>query len=159
MADILRIQASCYPASTIETRTSLRAKLAASRSTCFVAGDNGNTIGYLISLPWESANPPTLDAQSCRLPESPDCLYLHDLAVAPCARHSGAARGLVEAFFARLAALSLTRACLIAVQGSSTYWARHGFHVMPTTPALAVKLAGYGEDVRYMTRIVADKTG
>lgn len=154
MADILRIQTLCYPAGTIETRTSLCAKLAASQSTCFVADDRGDTLGYLIALPWECANPPSLDAQSCRLPGNPDCLYLHDLAVVPCARRSGAARGLVEAFFARLADLSLTRACLIAVQGSSTYWVRHGFQVVHPTPALADKLARYGEDVCYMTRVV-----
>jgi hypothetical protein len=89
---VLEIQAVCYTEVTPESNESLHAKLSASQSTCFIASLEGDIVGYLISLPWEFSNPPALNAETCRLPLSPNCLYLHDLAVTPSARKSGAGR-------------------------------------------------------------------
>lgn len=150
--DVLAIQAVCYTALTPESRESLHAKLSASQSTCLVASLCGEAVGYLISLPWAIADPPALNAETCRLPPFPDCLYLHDLAVAPVARRSGAGRTLVEAFLGRLADLGLARASLVAVQNSVPYWQRYGFRpVVPSAP-LRAKLSTYGTDVAYMVR-------
>jgi N-acetylglutamate synthase-like GNAT family acetyltransferase len=91
-----------------------------------------------------------LNAATCRLPAAPDCLYLHDLAVAPGARKTGAARALVEAFLTQLRYLGLERASLVAVQNSAPYWQRYGFRAVPPSDALKPKLASYGVDVQYM---------
>ena len=147
---VLEIQAVCYTEVTPESDESLHAKLRASRSTCFIASIEGAIVGYLIALPWELANPPALNAETCRLPPAPDCLYLHDLAVAPGARKSGAARTLVEAFLARLRDLDLGCASLVAVQGSAPYWERYGFRVVSPSATLEAKLGTYGERVAYM---------
>lgn len=80
---VLEIQAICYTEVTPESKESLHAKLSASQSTCLIASFEGNTVGYLIALPWEFSNPPALNAKACELPSSPSCLYLHDLAVTP----------------------------------------------------------------------------
>jgi ribosomal protein S18 acetylase RimI-like enzyme len=149
---VLEIQAACYTEVTPESRESFHAKLGASESTCFVATLGDDTVGYLIALPWEFASPPVLDARTCRLPSSPDCLYLHDLAVKPAARKSGAGRALVEAFLVRLKGSDLGRASLVAVQDSWRYWERHGFRPVQPTAPLKAKLATYGEGVRYMER-------
>jgi predicted N-acetyltransferase YhbS len=150
---VLEIQAVCYTELTPESKESLHAKLRASPSTCFIASLAGDTVGYLFALPWESSNPPTLNAETCRLPSSPDCLYLHDLAVTPRARKSGAGRALVEAFLTRLSELDLGRASLIAVQSSAPYWERYGFRaVLPSAP-LKARLSTYGEGVAYMERV------
>jgi ribosomal protein S18 acetylase RimI-like enzyme len=147
---LLEIQAVCYTEVTPESDESLHAKLRASQSTCFIASHKGAAVGYLIALPWECSNPPALNAESCRLPLSPDCLYLHDLAVAPGARKSGAARALVEAFLARLRDLGLGCASLVAVQSSAPYWERYGFRVVPPSAPLEARLATYGKRVAYM---------
>lgn len=149
---VLEIQAVCYTELTPESDASLHAKLRASRSTCFIASLEGEAVGYLISLPWESSNPPVLNAETCRLPVSPDCLYLHDLAVMPSARKFGAGRALVEAFLTQLGASDLGRASLVAVQGSAPYWERYGFRAVPQSEPLKAKLATYGEGVVYMER-------
>lgn len=149
---VMAVQAICYTALTPESEESLLAKLRASPSTCFVATRDGTLAGYLFSVPWLSASPPALDAQTCTPPAQPDCLYLHDLAVAPAERHSGAAGALIRAFFTCVQELGLGRACLVAVQGSTGYWERHGFQMVPTSPSLRAKLQTYGEDVAYMER-------
>lgn len=147
---VLAIQVVCYTALTPESDASLHAKLSASQSTCFIASIGGDVVGYLISLPWEFSNPPALNAQTCRLPDSPDCLYLHDLAVAPEARRFGTGRALVDAFLAQLQASGLGRASLVAVQDSAPYWERYGFRPVPLSAPLEAKLATYGERVLYM---------
>jgi ribosomal protein S18 acetylase RimI-like enzyme len=150
IAAVLEIQAVCYTEITPESDTSLHAKLSASQSTCFIASLDGTVVGYLISLPWECSNPPTLNAATCRLPPSPDCLYLHDLAVTPHARRSGAARALVEACLTRMRGLGLQRASLVAVQNSVSYWERYGFQAVPPSVPLQARLASYGTGVAYM---------
>lgn len=150
IAAVLAIQAVCYTEITPESDTSLHAKLSASQSTCFIASLDGTVVGYLISLPWECASPPALNAATCRLPPSPDCLYLHDLAVAPRARRSGAARALVEACLTSMSGLGLQRASLVAVQNSVSYWERYGFQAVPPSVPLQAKLASYGTGVSYM---------
>jgi len=147
---VLEIQAVCYTAVTPESDESLHAKLRASQSTCFIASLEGDTVGYLISLPWEFSSPPVLNAETCRLPLSPDCLYLHDLAVAPSARQFGTGRALVEAFLTQLRESGLGRASLVAVQDSAPYWERYGFRAVPLSEPLKAKLSTYGVGVLYM---------
>lgn len=147
---VLEIQAVCYTAVTPESKESLHAKLSVSQSTCFIATRGGASVGYLISLPWAFASPPELNAETCELPPSPDCLYLHDLAVAPSARKFGTGRTLVEAFLAQLRVSGLGRASLVAVQSSAPYWERYGFRAVPPSEPLKAKLSTYGEDVVYM---------
>jgi len=147
---VLRIQAVCYTELIPESDASLHAKLSASPSTCLIASLEGDSVGYLLSLPWEFSNPPALNAETCRLPLSPDCLYLHDLAVMPNARKLGTGRALVEAFLIRLRESGLGRASLVAVQNSAPYWERYGFRAVPQPEPLKSKLATYGKSVEYM---------
>jgi predicted N-acetyltransferase YhbS len=147
---VLEIQAICYTELTPESDASLHAKLRASQSTCFIASLGGDTVGYLIALPWEFSSPPVLNAATCRLPPSPDCLYLHDLAVSPRARRFGTGRALVEAFLARLSESGLGRASLVAVQDSAPYWERYGFRAVPLSAPLHARLSSYGASVAYM---------
>jgi predicted N-acetyltransferase YhbS len=149
---VLAIQAVCYTEITPESGASLHAKLSASQSTCLIASIAGDTVGYLIALPWTFSSPPELNAATCQLPLSPDCLYLHDLAVAPRARNSGTGRALVGTFLAQLAASGLGRASLIAIQNSASYWQRYGFRAVPPSAPLKARLATYGEGVAYMER-------
>ena len=146
------IQARCYSAIVPESNASMGAKLAASPATCFVAEGCGGIEAYLLALPWHFHNPPCLDAAECRLPETPDTLYLHDLAVAPEARGSGAAAELVRAFLAAQTRLGLPRASLIAIQESASWWVRHGFRPVSVDAHLAQRLTTYGAGACYMQR-------
>lgn len=148
--DILKIQSVCYTELVPESESSFVAKLRASPATCFVASRGGEVVGYLFSIPWHFSTPPRLDMQVCDLPDTPDCLYLHDLAIAPQARGTGTGQALVAAFLETFEDLPLDRASLIAVQGSMPYWRQYGFRSVEACEALRSKLSSYGMNVEYM---------
>lgn len=118
---------------------------------CLVLAGDGGLRGYVVSHPWHRAAPPALNSLLGGLPVQVGCFYIHDLALLPAARGSGAGGmivgGLVEiAVRARLPCLSL-----VAIDGSSGFWRRQGFHELHD-PALAAKLASYDDAARYMER-------
>lgn len=147
---VVDVQVACHTKGTVESKESLQAKLSASPSTCLIASLESNVVGYLISLPWEFANPPQLNAQTCQLPASPNCLHLHDLAVLPRARQFGAGRTLVHAALAQVETQNLQRASLISLRDSAPFWRRHGFRAVPQSAPLKAILSSYGEGVVYM---------
>lgn len=149
---VLRIQALCYTAFDPESADAMDAKRRHAAASCWVAEREGRVAGYLLALPWRALDAPALDSVIDGLPDAADCLYLHDLAIDPAARGGGVGAALVERFLSHLRAGPWPRAALIAVQGSTGFWARHGFGAVTPTPALAHKLADYGPGATYMLR-------
>ncbi|WP_083749031.1 GNAT family N-acetyltransferase [Pelomonas sp. KK5] len=147
LPDVLAIQARCYDAAKHESAAVFQAKLDAAPGCSFVARRGATTLGYLVAVPALMGLPPPLHGEDCPLPPAPDCLYLHDMAVAPEARGSGSARALVAAFLAQQRRLGFAHAALTAVNGASGYWERLGF-----TARDAVGLDSYGDGAVYMTR-------
>lgn len=152
LPEVVRIQALCYTEIVPESAGSLADKQRLSPDTCLVACTGAGLLGYLLTLPWQAEAPPLLDARITALPPDADCLYLHDLAVDPQARGSGAGTRLVESVLEMLPG-RWEQACLVAIQGSQPYWQRYGFVPVTAGPQLAHKLASYGEAVCYMRRL------
>lgn len=157
MADldaVMAIQAACYTAFAPESREAMAARPRLAPASCWVAGagPRGQAMAYLQALPWRLGEAPALDAVLDRLPPEPDCLYLHDLAVAPEARALGLGAALVERFMVALRQGPWRHAALIAVQDAAPYWLRHGFTPQPPDAALAAKLHAYGPGAQYMRR-------
>lgn len=121
---------------------------------CFLAEADGAPAGYALAHPWMEGAPPALDTLLGRLPDRPDCLYLHDVALLPAARGSGLGRALIVRLEALARHLALPRISLVAVNNSQAFWATLGFR-NADHPGLAPKLASYGRDARYMTRQIA----
>ena len=118
---------------------------------CLVVAGTGDLQGYVVSHPWYRASPPALNSFLRRLPAQATCFYLHDLALLPAARGSGAG-GAVVARLAEIAARTrLPCLSLVAVNGSTGFWQRQGFRPVHD-PALAAKLASYDDAARYMER-------
>ena len=116
---------------------------------CLVLAMDGGIAGYLISHPWMLGAPPALDTLLGAVPEGADSWYIHDLALAPQARGTGAA-GRVVAHAVELArAAGLASLSLMSVGGSAGFWRRQGFEVAPVP---AEKLASYGDGAAYMVR-------
>jgi ribosomal protein S18 acetylase RimI-like enzyme len=113
----------------------------------------GIPAGYCFAHPWHGTQAPALDTVLGVLPRDADALYLHDLALLPTARGTGAGSAAVDILLAQAASLGLDRVCLVAVNGSVPYWSRHGF-VAQDGSALAARLASYGADARWMVRAV-----
>jgi GNAT superfamily N-acetyltransferase len=113
---------------------------------CLAAG--APLLAYAIAHPWRG-KPPALASLLGRLPEAPDCLYLHDAVVAPGARGAGLGSALVACLVALARAENLPALALTAVHGSAAYWGRHGF-----TPYAGEGLESYGEDAVAMRRVL-----
>ena len=76
---------------------------------------------------------------------------LHDIALLPQARGTGAAKAVIALLADRAMASGLPNLSLIAVNDSASFWQRHGFAVTPD-PALDKKLRSYDESARFMVR-------
>jgi ribosomal protein S18 acetylase RimI-like enzyme len=86
---VLQIQKACYDAAFHEPRSAFLSKLVASPHTCWVARLSTQTDAYLVCLPIDQDNMPTLHASAWRPAVQPTLLYLHDLAIDPALRGPG----------------------------------------------------------------------
>ena len=113
---------------------------------------DGTMLGYAMAHPWILGSVPALNAPLGALPDRPDCLHMHDVAILPEGRGAEAA-GTYVAHLLRLAgAMGIEALACVSVYGTGPLWGRHGF-----TPATArPPVASYGPDAVYMVRQVAD---
>lgn len=134
-----------------ESRACFEERLALNPSGCFALSDEGGRIeGYLIAYPWTFGSAPALDSLIGALPAEAELIYLHDLALAPAARGQKLAEAAVDRLVDRMK-IDWRRIALVAVNEAAPFWERQGF-VVSDDPAMAAKLASYGEDARYMVR-------
>ena len=126
---------------------SLRAKWQASPETCLAACSGAQLTGYLIAVPIAWPQIPPLGAETFGVPAGADTLYLHDLALSPAARGTGAGAALVDAVLAAGRSQGHLNAGLVAIQGSAPYWQRFGFRAVEPPPGVRPKLASYGDAV------------
>jgi GNAT superfamily N-acetyltransferase len=118
---------------------------------CFALDDLAGLAGYLVSHPWMLGTPPALDTLVGAIPGSADTWYIHDLALHPRARGSGAATAIVDTLAGLAAGRGVATMSLIAVGRSPPFWARQGF---APAPLPAGKLASYGKGAHHMTRVM-----
>lgn len=128
-------------------------RLAAFPSGCFAVGPEGAPEGYAIAHPWRLGTVPALGLDRLVLPASPDCLWLHDVALRPQCRGSGLIIALLVLLDGLSRAHRLPALALTAVHGTEVLWARHGFAPMPASAEAA--LAAYGATAQVMRRGVA----
>ncbi len=124
-------------------------------STGSVRGQAGRPIGYIISHPWNYAAPPALNSQLGTLPTPPTTYYIHDIALLPEARGTGAANAIIAQLTKQAEKLHLPNLSLVAVNDSVAFWQRHGF-VLTAIPALDAKLKSYDEAARFMVRAIGE---
>lgn len=115
---------------------------------------NGQPAGYVLSHPWTLGNLPALNSRLGRIPVGADTYYIHDLALLPAARGTGAATQVVGALVEHANKCLFVSVSLVAVNGSIPFWRKHGFEVIEE-PELANKLASYEPTARLMVRALA----
>lgn len=118
---------------------------------CRVLAAGEAVLGYGFAHPWRLHAVPKLDAPLGALPARPDCLYLHDVVVAPAARGHGAAAAYVADMAALARARGLPTLALVSVHETWPLWQRHGFAVVDR-PGLVTVPRDYGPSARYMVR-------
>lgn len=125
-------------------------RLAAFPAGCLALGPEGAVEGYAVAHPWRLGTVPALGLDRLVLPDAPDCLWLHDVALRPWRRRHGLIPALLDRLDALARARALPRLALTAVHGTETLWARHGF--VPADTGAEAALASYGATARIMTR-------
>ena len=109
-------------------------------------------VGYLVSHPWRSDNPPGLNMPLGALPVQPDCYYLHDIALLPSARGSGAGSAAMAFVEERARAEGLQVITLIAVNGADSFWAMQGFAYVEDAAGQGTR--SYGAGSYFMQRVI-----
>jgi GNAT superfamily N-acetyltransferase len=135
-----------------EDETVFAERLRLAPEGCHVlAASDGTLLGYLVSHPWPAGTVPALNSRLGEIPRGLTNWYLHDLALLPSGRGTGAARTIVAEIARHAAETGYTSLALVAVNDSTGFWQRQGFHEMHD-PALDRKLASYDDAARYMRR-------
>jgi len=111
--------------------------------------DGDGVIGYVLSHPWVFGDPPALNSLLSALPDHPDTLYLHDLALLPAARGTGAGAVVVAQLREHAKSRGWSRMALVAVNESVSFWRRQGFERV-IMPGLDTRLASYDPTACFM---------
>ena len=111
----------------------------------------GTPSGYILSHPWRFGALPALNSLLGVIPADADTYYLHDLALLPAARGTGAAAMIVGDMLRHARGAGFASASLVAVNGSLPFWYKHGFREVPA-PELVQKLASYEAAARLMVK-------
>ncbi len=125
---------------------------------CHVYASADKIAAYVVSHPWRAFDAPPLNSLLDAIPVTPSTYYIHDLALAPQARGTGAATWIVRKLAGHATAKGLTAMSLVAVNGSAGFWQRQGF-VRADVPALTEKLRSYRDDgAQFMVRDLSRTT-
>lgn len=150
---VLGIQQRSYPQAFHEPLAAFENKLRQSPGSAWLAMSDEQAQAYLVTLPVDETHFPALHAAHWTPPVQAKWLYLHDLAVDPGHRGSGAGQRLIDQAIGHARLLGLEGLALIAVQGSQPYWERQGFQASLTNhPVLLGKIRSFGNDACFMLR-------
>lgn len=138
-----------------EDRVCFANRLEMNPGGCYVLSDDtGAVSGYLVAYPWKRYAAPALNALIDVVPVDAEAVYLHDLALLPSTRGGGYTRLVIETLAEAAQAQGYKMISLVAVNNATGFWARNGFEIQ-NPPGMAEKLATYGEDARYMERVLS----
>ena len=121
------------------------------RGAFVLAAGDQPPLGYLIAYPMRSDAAPPLNALMDAIPAASELIYLHDLALHPDVRGGGHTAAIVERLAGQAKADGWPALALVAVNDAAGFWKKHGFTAVSPS-GMAVKLASYGPDARYMIR-------
>lgn len=122
---------------------------------CHVLETDDGIGGYIISHPWHPFSPPKLDTLVVAMPTLPATYYIHDLALLPGTRGTGAAGYIVRKLADHAAAIGLRDMSLVAVNASTPFWERQGFNVLDDARVTAA-LSSYDADARFLMRMLPE---
>ena len=149
---IMAIQQDAYEPRFQEDWDKLLDKLQLHPAGCWVCSVGDEVVAYLFSHPSGYSSPPALNRGMEKLPDSPDCYYIHDLSMLKARQGQGIGRLLGAKAVELAIADRFPQMALIAVQRSEDFWSKLGFRPAEVSPEIAAKLRTYSEDAIYMRR-------
>jgi predicted N-acetyltransferase YhbS len=152
---VLDVQREAYDAPLVEDEAVFLERLRVFPTGLFGAISGETLAGYAVCHPWRHGKSVPLNSAVLKIPEDPDCLYIHDVAVRPAFRGVHIGGWLVAAVMEVGIIAGLERFTLTAVQSSERYWERFGFR-----PAERIVYAeGVEATVMTMDRIEHESDG
>lgn len=148
---ILDIQTEAYASDLLESEAIIRARRASAPRHAWVAEDDQGVCAYLFAYHSRVGKVTPLDGEF-RTPAQPDCLYLHDLAVAPRAAGRRIGPALVREALGQARQQQLRFSALVSVQDSHAFWNRMGYAEHQPDPEHAAHLHSYQVPATYMVR-------
>lgn len=121
---------------------------------CRVLAASADVAGYGLAHPWVQHHIPPLDDFLDKLPNTADCLYVHDVAVLPDFR-GDVARAYVATIEGLARSSGIAMLALVSVYETRALWERLGFRPVTADAAPHAKLAPYGAGATYMLRDLA----
>src|ERR1700754_979238 len=97
-------------------------RLALYPAGCRVFDLGGRAEAYVVSHPWRRFEAPALNSLLGALPAAPSTFYIHDLALSPAVRNTGAAAQMVVWLAKQALVDRIRHMSLIAVNGSAGFW-------------------------------------
>ncbi len=94
---------------------------------CRIFEAGGTIAGFLVTHPWYRDAAPKIGAMLERIPEATGSYYLHDIALLPSARGTGAGAAAMAFVLEQAAAAGCDEVMLVAVHGADSYWSAQGF--------------------------------
>ena len=153
---VMNMQPDVYEEDFYEDREILLNKLELYPKGCWVCTVGNQVAGYLFALPIEYKNPPAINTEIDKLSSSPDCYYIHDLAVHKAHRGKRIASLLMQKAIKYAQRNRFRQMTLIAVQNSESFWIKQGFKSVNVSKEHLSKLQTYGESALYMKRVFPD---
>ena len=146
---VLDIQAQAYANDLLESEAVIRARRASAPRHAWVAEDDQGVCAYLFAYHSRLGKVTPLDGEF-RSPAQPDCLYLHDLAVARRAAGRRIGPALVREALGQARQQQLRFSALVSVQDSQAFWNRMGYAEHQPDPEHAAHLHSYQVPATYM---------
>lgn len=150
IAEVVRLAAILHP-DFPERHDVLEEKLRLFPAGCFALEKDTSLYGYALAHPWTLDDIPRLDTFLEKLPPSPTCLHLHDIAILKPARGVGAAATLEQVLSNVARERRLGTIALVSLYGTDTLWRRMGYRPRENA-GLAGKLNDYGAGAVYMAK-------
>lgn len=120
---------------------------------CFVLKRQEEIHGYAFAHPWMRGRAPKLDTFLCKLPASPDALFLHDVAISPDGRGANAIARLMAMLRDIAIKNNFTHLTLVSVYGTDAMWRRYAFHDDQAEDVDALN-RHYGANAKYMSSAI-----
>ncbi len=127
LPSVLDAQRESYGAALIEDEAVFRERMRIFPAGMLGAISGETLAGYAVCHPWIFGRTVPLNSVVLEIPEGPDCLYIHAVAVRPAFRGAHIGGWLVAAVMEVGIIAGLRRFTLTAVQSSEKFWERFGF--------------------------------
>jgi hypothetical protein len=119
---------------------------------CFALTAGKTIAGYCFSHPWRKGAPPSLDTVLGELPQDADSYFIHDLTLDASMRGKSLATAIVPDLVRAAQDAGLSHMTLVAVSGSSPFWARMGFRPTPNATIQEAARTKYDAGAVHMER-------